>query len=47
MPGLSDEGFALVMEMYANNEINLDAILAYVDRTESDQRNDETARNAE
>ena len=32
MPGLSDEGFALGMEMFANEAIDVDAIIAYVRR---------------
>jgi hypothetical protein len=28
--GLSDDAFALVVEMYANGELDLDAILAHV-----------------
>lgn len=35
MPGLSDAGFALVVEMLANEAIDIDAILAYVVRTET------------
>lgn len=37
LPGLADDGFALVVEMLANNEINVDAILAYVERTEPEK----------
>lgn len=41
LPGLSDDGFALVVEMLANNEINLDAILEYLERTEPGGRQGE------
>ena len=38
MPGLSDDGFALVMEMCANEAIDIDAIIAYVRRNTVDMR---------